>query len=182
MAPIATDSSIGRRFNGDAPRGARQGEDFYPTPRAGTEALLNVETFDGTIWEPACGDGAISRVLMDHGHQVISTDLIDRGYGQTGVDFLTQKNLIADNIVTNPPFMLAVKFVEVGLSLGSCKIAMLMQLRFLEGISRGSLFDRSPPSRLWVFRKRLVIESGPPIKKSTLFGDIEEREGSRGGR
>jgi len=41
-----------------------------------------VESFEGQIWEPACGDGAISRVLEAAGYQVISTDLIDRGYGQ----------------------------------------------------------------------------------------------------
>lgn len=30
--------------------------EFYPTPPEATRALLSVETFDGTIWEPACGD------------------------------------------------------------------------------------------------------------------------------
>jgi hypothetical protein len=28
---------------------------FYPTPPEATRALLSVETFDGLIWEPACG-------------------------------------------------------------------------------------------------------------------------------
>ena len=55
--------------------------DFYPTPPEAVRALLSVETFEGSIWEPACGDGAISKVLLEAGHEVVSTDLIDRGYG-----------------------------------------------------------------------------------------------------
>ena len=55
--------------------------DFYPTPPEAIRALLSVETFEGSIWEPACGDGAISKVLLEAGHEVVSTDLIDRGYG-----------------------------------------------------------------------------------------------------
>ena len=30
--------------------------EFYPTPPEATRALLSVETFEGLIWEPACGD------------------------------------------------------------------------------------------------------------------------------
>src|SRR5215470_5861126 len=68
---------------------ARADHDFYPTPPEAVRALLSVEQFDGPIWEPACGDGAISRVLEEQGHQVTSTDLIDRGYGEADVDFLS---------------------------------------------------------------------------------------------
>ena len=28
--------------------------EFYPTPPEATRALLSVEAFDGSIWEPAC--------------------------------------------------------------------------------------------------------------------------------
>src|SRR5882757_893058 len=78
--------------------------DFYPTPPEATRALLSVEQFGGSIWEPACGDGAISSVLTDAGHFVISTDLIDRGYGDGGVDFLSETAPRAKHIVTNPPY------------------------------------------------------------------------------
>jgi hypothetical protein len=55
--------------------------DFYPTPPEAVRALLSVETFTGSVWEPACGDGAISKVLIEAGFEVVSTDLIDRGFG-----------------------------------------------------------------------------------------------------
>jgi hypothetical protein len=82
----------------------RETHDFYPTWPAATRALLSVERFDGAIWEPACGDGAMSKVLEAAGHEVISTDLIDRGYGEGGRDFLMEWQPRAPNIVTNPPF------------------------------------------------------------------------------
>jgi hypothetical protein len=77
--------------------------EFYPTPPEATRALLSVESFEGTVWEPACGDGAISKVLMAAGYQVVSTDLIDRGFGQGGCDFLKSTEPLARNIITNPP-------------------------------------------------------------------------------
>ncbi len=77
--------------------------EFYPTPPEATRALLSVEQFDGPIWEPACGDGRIAKVLTDHGHAVVSTDLNGYGFGEAGVDFLRQTEARAKHIVTNPP-------------------------------------------------------------------------------
>lgn len=45
------------------------------------EMLLQMEAFAPVIWEPACGEGHISKVLAAHGYEVISTDLIYRGFG-----------------------------------------------------------------------------------------------------
>lgn len=78
--------------------------EFYPTPPEAVRALLSVERFDGTIWEPACGDGAISKVLIEAGFQVVSTDLIDRGFGRGGCDFLKSTRPLAKHIITNPPY------------------------------------------------------------------------------
>lgn len=133
----------------------RQKDDFYPTPPEGTEALLSVESFDGPIWEPACGDGAVSEVLKAHGYTVISTDLVDRGYSDSGVDFLMEYRPLAPNIVTNPPFKYAQEFVEKALSLTTGKVAMLCRLAWLEGIERGQMFQSTPLARVWVFSKRL---------------------------
>ncbi len=93
--------------------GARQNKvrhDFYPTPEIATVKLLEVLKFEGEIWEPACGDGAISLVLERYGYLVKSSDLIDRGFGEVGIDFL-RSNYKTDNIMTNPPFRHASKFI-----------------------------------------------------------------------
>lgn len=133
----------------------REKDDFYPTPPEGTEALLRVETFAGPVWEPACGDGAISRVLAEAGYDVVSTDLVDRGYGENRVDFLMEWTPRAPNIVTNPPFKMVVPFVRKSLDLTTGKVAMLLRLACLEGQERRQIFETSPLARVWVFSRRL---------------------------
>jgi hypothetical protein len=141
----------------------REKDDWYPTPCAGTEALLDVEQFDGPIWEPACGDGAISRVLEERGHKVISTDLCARGYGQARVDFLMEHKSLAPNIITNPPFKYIEPFIWKALQLSTGKVAMLARLAFLEGKVRRTMFESTPLARVWVFSKRLSIaRAGDP--------------------
>lgn len=133
----------------------RERDDFYATPPEATEALLSVETFAPRVWEPACGDGAISRILKARGHHVQSTDLIDRGYGDHGIDFLMEYKRTDMDIVTNPPFKLGLEFVQKALELTAGKVAMLNKLAWLEGQERGTFFKECPPSRVWVFSKRL---------------------------
>ncbi len=129
--------------------------DFYPTPANAVEALLMNETFTGSIWENSCGDGAICRVLEEHGYKdIIATDLIDRGYGETPHDFLTS-TYSADNIIMNPPFSLAQQFVELSLARTTNKVAVLCKLQFLEGQKRKSFFESSPLARVYVFSKRV---------------------------
>ena len=57
----------------------RQEDDFYPTPAYVTQALLDNYRFTGEIWEPACGDGRMSKILEQYYSKVESSDLINRG-------------------------------------------------------------------------------------------------------
>ena len=121
------------------------GPDFFPTPAWATYALIENEKFDGGIWECACGNGAMSQVLESAGNQIQSSDLYERGYGESGVDFL-DTDLRADNIVTNPPFNAAECFVKIGLVSSRKKFALLLRLAFLEGpIAKGRFFPALPP-------------------------------------
>ena len=138
----------------------REKDDFYPTPPKATQALLNVEKFVGAVWEPACGDGAISEVLIRNGYQVHSSDLIDRGYGDVNRDFLLDFETTADNIITNPPFKLAQEFVEHALGRSSRKVAMLCRLAWLEGKERRKMFTATPLARVWVFSSRVQMIRG----------------------
>ena len=84
----------------------RQDRDFYPTPGWVTEALLRRVRLPKGIWEPCCGNGAMAQVLEAHGHLVVGTDLVDRGYGEAGRDFRAETRLPESitAIVTNPPY------------------------------------------------------------------------------
>jgi hypothetical protein len=143
------------------------GPDFYPTPEWATHALIDNESFDGQIWEPACGDGTMARVLRGTCRPVDASDLYDRGYGKIGVDFLKSTRSV-DNIVTNPPYNSAEGFVEAGLRQATHKICLLLRLAFLEGANRQrTIFAVNPPARVWVFSERITFyPAGAVIKGS----------------
>ena len=144
-------SIIGSNYDGGRPE-----NDFYPTPPEGTLGLLKVESFIGNIWEPACGDGSMSKVLESAGYRVVSTDLEPRGYGSQG-DFFFHGSLLAPNIVTNPPFRLAQEFADRALALGCDKLALLCKLAFLETKGRGAWLPTTPLKNVYVFSERLSM-------------------------
>jgi hypothetical protein len=140
---------------------SRQADDFYRTPPKATKMLLGVEQFGSVVWEPACGDGAVSRVLEFHGHTVISNDLHDRGYGEPGRDFLKETSLLAPEIIANPPFALDDEFAIHALDLGVRKLALLGRVTWLEGVDRyNRLFSRGQLARVWVFSARQTLWRG----------------------
>jgi hypothetical protein len=175
--------------------GKTEKDHFYPTPPEATKSLLALEDFPPTIWEPACGDGAISKVFLEQDFDVVSTDLVDRGFGTPNVDFLLEHKLLGEAIVTNPPFKLAQEFVEHALDLGASKVCMLLRLAWLEGVGRKALFmnEKRHLSRVWVSSRRLTMvragddelrggggmvafawfvwEAGPPFPASLFFFD-----------
>ncbi len=123
----------------------RNSTDFYPTPDNCVEALLNVLNLptDRIIWEPACGEGHISKFLKNKGYNTIDTTLHDQGYGNVGLDFLTQSGQ-GDVIITNPPFKLAEEFIEHAIDL-NMPFAFLLKSQFWHSKRRMSLFDKHKP-------------------------------------
>lgn len=130
--------------------------DYYATDPKAVEMLLELEQFAPVIWEPACGEGHISKVLQAHGHEVISTDLIYRGFGDPEpLDFLKETlDGFDGDIITNPPYSLAQDFVQTAIDtvkLGR-KVAMFLKIQFLEGKKRFALFEKSPPPNRLCFQ------------------------------
>lgn len=160
------------------------GPDFFPTPAWATFALVDNEKFAGETWECACGDGAMSTVLEKACPRVISSDLYDRGYGESGVDFFKAARTV-DNIITNPPYNAAEGFVAAGLQQSRQKFALLLRLAFLEGANRANtIFAKSPPSRVWVFSERITFyPKGAVVKGSgtTAYAWFVWDKGASGG-
>ena len=136
----------------------RQREDYYATEPKATEWLCKLERFEGRILEPSCGEGHMSRVLEAAGYEVVSRDLVDRGYGEVA-DFLAIDNLEWDgNIVTNPPYKYAQEFVEKALSIipKGMIFVMFRRLPFFARLAWPALFRSNPPIRVWVSSSRLT--------------------------
>ena len=129
----------------------REAFDYYATDPKAVEMLLELEQFSPVIWEPACGEGHISKVLQAHGYEVISTDLIYRGFGDPEpLDFL--KETLDDfegDIITNPPYSMGLEFVQRALESvrPGGKVAMFLKVQFLEGQKRGEFFRHTPPEK-----------------------------------
>lgn len=149
----------------------RQSEDYYATDPIAATWLCKLEHFDGPILEPSCGEGHLSKELQRNGYDVVSRDIVDRGFGEVA-DFLSIDNVEWNgDIVTNPPYKYAQEFVEKALQIipEGKKVAMFLKLTFLEGKSRKELFRSAPPHTVYVSSSRL---------KCAMNGDFDATQGS----
>lgn len=170
----------GASLAGGAGSRSRVKNDFYATPPEATIAILDEIELKGDILEPACGNGMISEVLKERypDSNIVSTDLVDRGYGEGGVDFLKDDfGRKFDNIITNPPFRYAKEFVERALKLSNDKVIMFAKIQLLESKKRRDLFDKKPPKYVYVFSERInpwrngepLNEDGKPWSSTMCF-------------
>ena len=151
----------------------REENDYYATEPKAVELLLSLETFNKSILEPACGEGHISEVLKKHGYDVLSMDLVDRGYGDLYEDFLKVGGTWDGDIITNPPYKYAQQFIEKSLSIipDGNKVAMFLKVQFLEGKERKNLFIKkdikTKEPKIEIFEsKNIVNEKKEIILKS----------------
>lgn len=145
----------------------REQDDFYATDPEALRKLLahssyylhNIFCNRPVIWEPACGNGNLALVLDEHDLPTFASDLKDRQYGVSNIDFLRQINFIdAQIILTNPPYSLATEFIEHALEIlpdGGLYIA-LMNINCLAGIERyNKIFSTGVLREVYVFSKKI---------------------------
>lgn len=146
--------------------------DYFPTPpwatRALTEWLAKAQGYRlCTAWEPACGEGHMSRVIAESFEEVYASDVHDYGAGDVG-DFLWPTTRRADWVITNPPFRLADQFIAKALEVADVGAAMLVRTSFLEGAARyHSLFSGLPPSDILQFVERVPMYRGRLVQDGT---------------
>lgn len=159
----------GHQIAGTSENRERVENDFYATPEESTKALLAVEEIIFPVWEPACGQGHIAKLIKgDLSDIVIATDLIDRGWGVGGIDFLTfvgYENV--NTIITNPPFNLFQEFAEKALKIAKKKVIMFGKLQALEGQKRATFMQNSPLRTVYVFKARQnPLRNGSPVDEN----------------
>jgi len=162
----------------------RERDDFYPTPPEPTRAFLHAERDRlrdfGTIWEPACGDGAMVREMESVGLRVVASDLIDRGCGAEIRSFYDWSFPAAGAIVTNPPFQ------ECGWgngkarwlfhALGSLNVeymALLMNWSFPGAGGLAPFWAQFPPARVYLMRWKIDFtgQGAPPMLNGWFVWD-----------
>lgn len=149
-----------------------RGEDLYETPIEAIRTLLALESFSQTVLEPSVGRGAILRPMEAAGYNVRISDAVDRGTAtkdgecQAVGDFRAMQGpsklwSMGADIVTNPPYGIANAYIAHALrEFRPGKMAMLLNLNFLAGFDdpdRCFIMDENPPSRIYVFTRRLPM-------------------------
>ena len=145
----------GKNFSANNATGKRKKSDFYETPYTLTRKFLDVEYFNknSTVCEPACGGGAITRILKEHWEDDKIT-----AYDQE-TNFLWETGEY-DYIITNPPFSIAFEFIQRAKLVAKSKFAFLLPLSYLHGKKR---FDEIYSDRSYGLEKVYVFTRYPML-------------------
>ena len=158
----------------------RQSLDYYATDPVAIDRLLTTYDIPQFVWECACGEGYLSKRLVECGRTVYSSDLVQRGGYPPHthlMDFLKQGQLPrlvreADCcILTNPPYKYATEFIEHALELlpVSQPAIMLLKTTALEGKGRWErLYSKGWLHAVYQFRGRVLCA------KNGDFGSMRE--------
>lgn len=140
----------------------RQKHDFYATPPEEVKNILQYEKLNGVILENSCGMGHIAETVKEiyPNNKVIATDKYNYGYGETGLDFLSEDYPYIDNIsciVMNPPFKLIDEFVTKSLKIAQNKVLLFARMQFAETQGRyKNIFKDNPPNRIYMYVDRVA--------------------------
>lgn len=149
----------------------RDDHDWYVEPSWCSERLFLIEPFEGRIWDPAAGQGRIPTAAQALGHEVTASDIVDRGCADYVGDFLTSRKARAPNIVSNPPFGIAEKFVAHALDLAERKVAMLLTANWVQGDRRSRWLETTPLRRVWFISPRPSMPPGRGLAKGQKVGN-----------
>jgi len=151
----------------------RHADDYYRTPAWCVRALLKyVKTtsekdyaalHNSSILDPACGDAAILEVLDSYGFKGVGIEIDptraekarEHGFGVYCGDALVTY-MSAQAVITNPPYSLAMEFVQKALSRCDPPVffaAFLLRLNWLASRKRAE-FHRNTPADILVLPKR----------------------------
>ena len=153
----------------------REWMDYYATHPSVTRDLLREEIFNHELLEPCCGGGFMANVLSEAGYSVTASDIVYRGYGIGGVDFLTADIIIGKyDIITNPPYANVVAFIKKALNVCKNKVAILMPLRYLSSLERfKELYADYPPKRIYCYVNRITIAKNGEFEKYEAGMNLE---------
>lgn len=158
--------------------------DFFPTPPYATRALFehvigHCRLTDATVWEPASGEGHMAEVIREYVAEVHASDVHDYGVGYPVGSFVGAGLDIAQCpfepcwVITNPPFNLALEFVQRALREATEGVAILARSNWLEGAERyAGLFHQFPPTIVAQFVERVPMVKGrwdPDASTSTAY-------------
>ncbi len=166
-------------------RGAKRvPSDFYPTPIETIENFLNnYQLKDGAVLEPCAGNGNFIKVLRDKGYKnmIVANELREEEHDsliESGADIVIHNDFLhtelpnyeIKTIITNPPFNLAIEFVQRCKELyPEAEIIMLLRTAFLESKSRYTFWQKNKVNKLYTLSSRPKFINGKTDATSYSF-------------
>ena len=155
---------MGKNFSTNNANGKRRKADFYETPYSITRQFLEKEQVEKSVsfFDPACGDGAILRVLSEMGYTNSGDDLA------SGYDFLLSDK-IHNYILNNPPYSKAFAFIQKAKQVTD-RFAFLLPLSYLHGKERYDYVwtdKKFPLRKVYVFTRYPML--GLPLRKDGKY-------------
>lgn len=169
----------------------RRSDDFYPTGQPEAIRALMARDGDriralGSVWEPACGDGALVREIRAMGVPCCASDLIDRGCPDSWtVDFFTCLRSRGGAIITNPPYNLINardghgRWLRHTLAMPDwryCALLLSWDWPAARQNGLGALLDANPFSYCYLMRWKLDFtgEGSPPQRNAWFIWDRDD--------
>jgi hypothetical protein len=130
------------------------------------------------LHDPCCGGGTIVGVAIDRSLTATGADIVDRAGGRFPVLEYLNSDAIDANIVTNPPFKLAVPIIAHALDhvVAGGRVAAIAPCEFLYSQSRNALFRRPECETLIHLSKRPNMPRGDVL---ATLGEACRRSGSK---
>ncbi len=145
----------------------RHPQDWYVEESWVDHRFFEEETFEGSIYDPACGLGRIIEAARAAGYNdVWGEDLVSRSmFCDRAVDFLSEEagRPAPDNICCNPPFRKSREFVIRAREIAKRKVAMILPLSWISGDRRSRWLQRTFPRRVLIITPRPSMPPGPVI-------------------
>ncbi len=132
--------------------------DYYPTPQKCINALFSVIDFnnlkeEGFIFAEPCKGAAAA--IYQHFPEGSEYCELEEGKDYFNHEWHTKPDII----ITNPPFRLALEFLQKSLKEADVCI-YLLRLGFLESIKRREFHKQNPPTNLIVLSERPSFVAG----------------------
>jgi hypothetical protein len=138
----------------------REAFEHYVEPPWCSERLFEEEKFHGPINDPCCGFGTIPKAAYRAGIRASAGDIVDRGYKGGRVEDFFASMWPRDNVVCNPAFNAAGRFVLHALKLTGAKVAIIFPTARLNA---AHWIHGTPLRRIWFMTPRPSMPPGPVI-------------------
>lgn len=152
---------------------ARDPDDWYIEPRWCGDALFAAVKFNDLIVDPCCGLGRILDAAKDAGYGTFGMDIRDRGAGDRHPfeqrDFFTIEDCVP-NIVCNPPYKYAERFVAHCIAHVERKTAVLLRAQWANGGLRSRWLETLPLRHVLMLSPRPSMPPGAVVVAGERIG------------